>query len=89
MKFVYLITNHSSLFVFFLFTFLSTESEQSGDNDVFVTTNYGNLRGFKTKFLNGEEVVDFGEGGEEETHHRAVNIFRGIPFARPPVRFEV
>ena len=50
--------------------------------------DYGTLRDFKTRFLNGKEVVVV-KGGGEETHYRAVYIFRGIPFARPPVRFEV
>ena len=80
------ITKHLFLFVFFSLPFSSTKSEH---NDVFVTTKYGTLRGFKTRFLNRKEVVDFGEGGKDEAQHRAVNIFRGIPFAQPPVRFEV
>ena len=78
MKFFYFITKHLFLFVFFRLPFSSTESEQSADNDVLVTPNYGTLRGFKTRFLNGKEVVYFVKEGGEETHQRAVNIFRGI-----------
>ena len=85
MKFFDLFTNHLFLFAFFLLPFPSTESKQNGDNNVFVTTQYGTLRGFKTKFLNAKEVDLEEEAGDV----RAVNIFRGIPFARPPVRFEV
>ena len=86
MKFFDLFTNHLFLFAFCLLPSCpSTESKQNSDNNVFVTTQYGTLRGFKTKFLNAKEVDLEEEAGDV----RAVNIFRGIPFARPPVRFEV
>ena len=95
MKFVYLIIKCFFLILsFLLLAFPSlTESKKTvladTDSDVFVTTKYGTLRGFQTRFLNGKEVGGVGEEGNAKPTQRAVNIFRGIPFARPPVRFEV
>ena len=89
MKFFYLIIKYCFL-ILSLFT-SSTESKQTvlADNDVFATTKYGTLRGFQTRFLNGKEVGGVGEEEDAKLTQRAVNIFRGIPFARPPDRFEV
>jgi hypothetical protein len=89
----------SSISPFFFLTFLllleapsfsvaSDEAPAEAEReDVVVNTVYGRLRGFST-----DVVVDQQQAREGEHSTQRVNVFLGVPFARPPVgdlRFEV
>ena len=61
------------------------DSKHNLERDVFVTTNYGQVQGFKVYLYDDPEARHRPWSLPVERVTRDVNVFLGIPYALPPV----
>lgn len=56
------------------------------NNDVFVTTRYGQVQGFKVNLYDDPDAQHRPWNVQVERITKSVNVFLGIPYAMPPIK---